>query len=83
MPSNRRGTSTAFCALAVSSQSETTPSTWRTENHTVNKVSDDNYRLIGHIDLSEEAGLKDTCSSLFYFAANNKGSIVVLYPEVY
>lgn len=40
MLSNRRGTSTAFCVLAVSSQSETTPSTWRMENHTVNEVCD-------------------------------------------
>lgn len=39
MPSNKHGTSTAFCALAVSSQSGTTPSTWRMENRIANEVS--------------------------------------------
>lgn len=43
MPSNRHGMSTAFCVLAVSSQSETKPSIWRMENHTVNKVSDEDF----------------------------------------
>lgn len=41
MPSNKRGTSTVFCVPAASSQSETTPSTSRTESRTANKVSDD------------------------------------------
>ena len=40
MPSSRRGMSTASCVLLVNSQSGTTPSTWRMENHTVSKVSD-------------------------------------------
>ena len=59
MPSNRRGMSTAFCALPVSSQSETTPSTWRKESHTVNKVSDEdshNNKLIGHMLMKDVSG---------------------------
>lgn len=41
MPSSKPGMSTVFCVPAASSQSETTPSTSRTESRTVNKVSDD------------------------------------------
>lgn len=39
MPSNKHGMSTASCVLPVSSQSETTLSTWRMESLTVSKVS--------------------------------------------
>lgn len=60
MHSNKRGMSTASCALAVSSQSETTPSIWRMENHTVNKVSDDDFeQCTDQTHFRIGSGLKD------------------------
>lgn len=47
MPLNRHGMPTASCVLPVSSQSETTPSTWRTGNHIVSKVSDNGASFAG------------------------------------
>lgn len=61
MPSNKHGMSTAFCALAVSSQSGTTPSTWRMESRIVNEVS---------INDSMQSTMNKTC--LLISAINNE-----------
>ena len=74
MPWNRHGMFTASSVLHVSSQSETTPSTWKTENPTVNEV--------GAVNVATLAILTTwaTCSAMIRATTTNKCvDCVILY----
>ena len=74
MPWNRHGMSTASSVLHVSSQSETTPSTWKTENPTVNEVGAVNVATIAILTTWA------TCSAMIRATTTNKCvDCVILY----
>lgn len=78
MPSNKRGTSTVFCVPAASSQSETTPSTSRTESRTANKVSDDGVEQLWHYHAEAWMAFQTWALVCVFVSFKNKTSTLCL-----